>query len=283
MDIFSNLMAIGECLLDSPRTQAFKRAIDDTVRTGDTVMDVGTGSGILAMFSARAGAHRVRAIEITPEIALFARQNVAHNGLGSIVKVEQQDATTLAGSQPVDVVTMELMDTWLVAEQQAAVMNQLHASGIIGSRTRIIPKRYQCLIRLVNYDFSFYGFQLPFVIQARNYMAQDHIRHQLSAASIVHDMAFHKQQSLRVDKQIEVPIEKDGQCNAAVLTARVFLTDDVHLGATSDLNMPVIVPLEHRRVRRGDHLSLDIAYEMGAGFGDFSMHWAAQRMARMTG
>lgn len=81
MDIFSNLMVVGECLLDTRRTNAFIRAIKKTVQVGDIALDVGTGSGILAMTSARAGAKHVYAIDIASDIAAFAKTNIRNNHL----------------------------------------------------------------------------------------------------------------------------------------------------------------------------------------------------------
>lgn len=48
---------------DRPRTDAFAAAIREVVRPTDTVLDVGTGTGILAMLAARAGARKVYAID----------------------------------------------------------------------------------------------------------------------------------------------------------------------------------------------------------------------------
>ena len=48
--------------------------------SGKTVLDVGTGSGILAIFAARAGARKVYAVEAT-SMAQHARRLVQHNGV----------------------------------------------------------------------------------------------------------------------------------------------------------------------------------------------------------
>jgi type I protein arginine methyltransferase len=73
-------------LADEPRTASFRRAIGEVVRAGDVVVDLGTGTGILAMFAARAGAERVYAIEQGP-VGLLARELIAANGLADRVTV----------------------------------------------------------------------------------------------------------------------------------------------------------------------------------------------------
>lgn len=50
-------------LADEPRTNAFAEAIRRTVTPDDVVLDLGSGTGVLAMFAARAGARRIFAIE----------------------------------------------------------------------------------------------------------------------------------------------------------------------------------------------------------------------------
>jgi protein arginine N-methyltransferase 1 len=50
---------------DRARTSSFLQAIEEVVQEGDVVVDLGTGTGILAVAAARAGAHRVYAIEAT--------------------------------------------------------------------------------------------------------------------------------------------------------------------------------------------------------------------------
>lgn len=51
-----------------------------------TVLDVGTGSGILAIWSAQAGAKKVYAVEAT-KMAVHARELVKANNLHDVVEV----------------------------------------------------------------------------------------------------------------------------------------------------------------------------------------------------
>jgi release factor glutamine methyltransferase len=53
--------------------------------SGKSVLDVGTGSGILALAAARAGAENVTAADINPNAALTAAENARANGLGAHV------------------------------------------------------------------------------------------------------------------------------------------------------------------------------------------------------
>jgi protein arginine N-methyltransferase 1 len=67
-------------LEDHKRTGAYYNAVMQNKRQfqGKVVLDVGTGSGILAIFAAKAGAKKVYAVEAT-NMALRARKLVKHN------------------------------------------------------------------------------------------------------------------------------------------------------------------------------------------------------------
>ena len=47
---------ISLCLHDVTRTRMWKEAIEDSVKPGDVVVDAGSGTGILGVFAAMAGA-----------------------------------------------------------------------------------------------------------------------------------------------------------------------------------------------------------------------------------
>lgn len=61
------------------------------------LLDVGTGSGILAIAAAKLGASRVVAIDIDPTAVLIARQNLALNRVEGIVSVSSAQLQEVAG------------------------------------------------------------------------------------------------------------------------------------------------------------------------------------------
>lgn len=71
-----------------PTTQLCLAALEDCLGPGQTVLDMGTGSGILAIAAAKLGAASVLALDTDPVAVNVARENVVANGVGEIVKVE---------------------------------------------------------------------------------------------------------------------------------------------------------------------------------------------------
>ena len=62
-----------------------------------TVLDVGTGSGILAIAAAALGAEQVLACDIDPDACRIARENVAGNGMTDRVKITDRPLEELPG------------------------------------------------------------------------------------------------------------------------------------------------------------------------------------------
>jgi ribosomal protein L11 methyltransferase len=128
-------MAFGTGL--HPTTRLCLRLLEEAVRPGCTVLDVGTGSGILAIAAAKQEAAHVLAIDNDPVAAGVAHENVEHNGVAATVQVacatlEQADmqydlvvANIIAG------VLMALADNLLAAVRPGGT---LILSGIILER-----------------------------------------------------------------------------------------------------------------------------------------------------
>jgi ribosomal protein L11 methylase PrmA len=78
---------------EHPTTRACLRYLDALVGPGAAILDIGTGSGILAIAAALLGARRVLALESDPMACDAAAGNVARNGVGDAVAVRQLDVT----------------------------------------------------------------------------------------------------------------------------------------------------------------------------------------------
>jgi protein arginine N-methyltransferase 7 len=131
-----------EVLRDEARARAYDDAIRRRVRKaakkkkkqsvagGVSVLDIGAGSGLLAMMAARAGASKVVACEWHGALATCARRNVAANGLSKTVTVAAGDVAKLRrGKQGVpvdgfDVAVVDLFDAGLTGDHVLWMLEQ---------------------------------------------------------------------------------------------------------------------------------------------------------------
>jgi SAM-dependent methyltransferase len=90
-------------LADEVRLSAYERAINATVKRGDVVLDLGSGTGILGLFACRAGAAQVYSIEVGSIIGL-AREICRVNGFRDRVTYLRGWSTELELPRKVDVV-----------------------------------------------------------------------------------------------------------------------------------------------------------------------------------
>lgn len=74
-----------------PTTVMCIQALEKYVKPGDTVIDVGTGSGILSIAAAMLGAKSVRALDLDPVAVDSAKLNVKLNKVQHIVTVSQNN------------------------------------------------------------------------------------------------------------------------------------------------------------------------------------------------
>lgn len=72
-------------------TRLCMNALEKHVQPGQTIIDVGTGSGILAIACAKLGAEKVLALDLDPVAVSSATENVNLNGMASSIQVAQSD------------------------------------------------------------------------------------------------------------------------------------------------------------------------------------------------
>jgi protein arginine N-methyltransferase 1 len=102
-------------LADADRVDKFREAIHAVVRPGDVVVDVGTGTGLLAYFACQAGAARVFAIEEGPVVNL-ARKIALVNGFEDRVEFFNDRSYRVELPERADVLISETLWNFGVGE-----------------------------------------------------------------------------------------------------------------------------------------------------------------------
>ncbi len=131
-----------------PSTRLILRFLDQRLRGGESVLDYGCGSGILALAAARLGARHAAAVDIDPQALETARANAVLNGLR--LTVEPPEAI---GEGRYDIVMANILSQPLVvlAPVLAARLGmpaRLLLSGILESQADEVIRAYTPLIAL---------------------------------------------------------------------------------------------------------------------------------------
>ncbi|WP_431087781.1 50S ribosomal protein L11 methyltransferase [Paenibacillus sp. 8b26] len=84
-----------------PTTSLCLRALESVIKGGEEVIDVGTGSGILAIGAVQLGAKHVLALDLDPVAVSSARENTHLNGLEDRITIKESDLlSVLNASDP---------------------------------------------------------------------------------------------------------------------------------------------------------------------------------------
>lgn len=130
-------------VLDEERVGAYARAIRATVREGDVVLDAGSGTGVLALLAAQAGARRVYAVERTAMIA-HIKEHARQNGFGDVIVPVRADLEELDASlipEPPTVVISETLGNFAPEEDTHQLMSALAQRW--GPALKYIPGHYR--------------------------------------------------------------------------------------------------------------------------------------------
>lgn len=74
-----------------PTTVMCLQALEKTIKTGDHLIDVGTGSGVLSIAGAKLGASPVNAYDLDEVAVVSAKQNIALNDVDGLIDVKQNN------------------------------------------------------------------------------------------------------------------------------------------------------------------------------------------------
>jgi len=140
---FSILQAAS--LLDhKSRIRKFRQAIERAIKPNEYVIDLGTGSGILAILAARQGA-RVTAIDANPESLKYARTAAKQNGVEGNIEFVHTHFSDFKPEEKADVVICEMLSSVMLIEQQIPA-SRYAVKHLLKQNGKIIPQQVKLFV-----------------------------------------------------------------------------------------------------------------------------------------
>ena len=234
---------------DDVRNAAYDKAIRATVKNTDHVLEIGTGSGLLAMMAARAGARQVTTCEMVKPLAACARKIIRHNGYGDRIRVIDKKSTSLeigAGKdmdEKADVLIAEVFDIGLLGEHfLPALFHARH--NLLTEEALIIPAAAkikgilaECpTLRRVNPIQSIAGFDLgEFNLFSAPGYKQFDMKHDdyraLSDPFDVLTLDFRQLSRLSQTVRVDVTSTVRGICQAVIFWFELLIDNETHFSS----------------------------------------------------
>lgn len=238
-----------EMLADSERNNAYQAAIEKVVTPSTRVLDIGTGSGLLSMMAARAGAERIVACEMNERLAATADEIIALNGYDQQIDLYAKKSTQLKVGkevkEKVDLIISEILDVGALGEGVLpSIRHAVHNLAKPG--VKLIPAGLQLFGQLIEIPFrsriapvkEIAGFDLsPFeqfrisdeyfriILKAENYRVLSPVIPLMTIDFYQLPPAYQDEQPL--ETRHEFTIQQDGCLQALVFWFDLKVDDDI--------------------------------------------------------
>ena len=124
-----SLSSYGKMIADAGRMDAYIRALQNAIKSGSVVIDLGSGPGLFALTAARLGARRVYAIE-PDDVIQVGRDAAREHGFSDRIEFIQDLSTNVTLPERADVIVSDLRGVlpWFAH----------HLPSIVDARTRFL-------------------------------------------------------------------------------------------------------------------------------------------------
>ena len=127
-----------------PTTKLSLYALEQVLRGGESVIDVGTGSGVLSIAAALLGAGSIRAFDLDEVAVRVARENIALNphmesiqvGVGNLLEGVGGQVQVIVANILADVLVLLLEDAYTLLEAEGSLI----LSGIIADKWSMVEE-----------------------------------------------------------------------------------------------------------------------------------------------
>jgi SAM-dependent methyltransferase len=129
---------------DRVRNAAYDAALRSAIRPHMRVLDIGSGTGLLALMAARAGAEQVFSCEMSPAVADAAREIVALNGYADKIQVLSKHSGEIEADSDlggrVDLIVSEVVSNTMLSEGVLATM-EYAVKNFLKPGGRVVPAK----------------------------------------------------------------------------------------------------------------------------------------------
>ena len=246
------------------RIEKFKQAIQKVVVKGDYVVDIGTGSGVLAILAAKAGAGRVTAIEVNAESLRYAKEAAQLNEVEQLIEFVEGNFTEFKPRERADVVICEMLSSMMLVEQQ--VPASLYASReILKPNGTLLPQGVKVFVVPVECPeiwerFQFDNIRFPRVVQTATHEATKDLAD--LQVLVTFDLTNLKMDN-SVDRRLRFEMVENGTIHGLVGVFEAKLYKNIKLDMSDgwkQLFIPLAQPIE---VSVGDTFATRIYYQPG--------------------
>ncbi|MFT5432712.1 MAG: SAM-dependent methyltransferase [Myxococcota bacterium] len=268
-------------LYDKVRMDAYQAAITAAVKPGDVVLDLGTGTGVLALWAAKAGARKVYAVDPAPVIKL-ARRLAKDNEGGDRIEFIEADARELTLPEPVDVMITECMGNFFVTDELAPVLRDakrhLKPGGLVVPNhisLHLAPVFYPTLDDVTFWESPVYGLDLS---GARRFAMQTtYVRHVDPRLLVGEPQQFDAfglfDSPDTVSGNVDLPLSKRATVHAIAAWFDARLTPDITLSTAPGFNThwaQLVFPIEPISLPEGGVLEVGLDLSMSE---DYRSRW----------
>ncbi|MHA2020427.1 MAG: 50S ribosomal protein L11 methyltransferase [Candidatus Thorarchaeota archaeon] len=256
-----SILHAASLLSQRSRLTKFEQALKRVVTKESYVVDLGTGTGVLAMMAARAGAKKVTAVEIDKISVEYAKNAIKQNGLDDVIEVVRSHYANFRPHKKADIVTCEMLSSVMLVEPQVPA-SQWAVKSILKEQGVLLPQSATVYVapvecRSVWERFKLAGFDFPHVPQT---MDRDEFRDLANLVVLEEFDFFLHQDEWIVDRGLEFKIVSNGTVHGLVGLFEAHLIDGIKLTMEDgwrNLLLPIAEPLS---VSKGNILTADVLY-----------------------
>lgn len=130
-----------------PTTQLCLLVAQDIINGGEVVLDVGTGSGVLAIAAAKLGARLAVGLDIDSVAVEIAEDNVRRAGLSDRITIRRADSPLVFDGQAdvvfANIIARVLMDMAGALAEKVKIGGKVVASGIVAGRADDVRQAFE--------------------------------------------------------------------------------------------------------------------------------------------